>query len=204
MTVQPLDPALRDFVAVEHGPPLSVVVKNISGQPLRGLTVRFAIKGSDGKWLNFESTSVNLDPRTRPTMLPDESRIVFPAGISSVGLMGADMEVQASVEVVVDSAGGFHGPDTLDVFAVVSAKQRAREWLKDRLKGMTRAEQQIELETLSAQHVRRSGLFDRSNCFDFSVQQTAALLLRLSGSEEFDVSKFFGLKARQLVVTRVR
>ena len=126
--------------------PYSVIVKNVSTSPLRGINVVFYFETNDGSMTRNSFLTWNMDPRAMPTLAGGEYLLYFPESIltrvaqEGVPLsdlppelysraLSRDFEKYSRVTLAVDSIilsdGRFIGPDNLGKLSAIQDQQRA-------------------------------------------------------------------------------
>jgi hypothetical protein len=119
--------------------PFSVIVKNISGEALRGVNIVF----TEGP-KHYSFASINLDSGRPAQFVPNQSKFFAPhnlihtgaalgkinlpaqASVATIAGTYGQTPISASVELVVTAAGRFIGPDKLHVFEQQQEQKRAR------------------------------------------------------------------------------
>ncbi len=202
--------------------PFSIIVRNTSGMPLRGLTVLYVLQSKTGKENKFQFSARNLDSGTAPILRPNGYRFYSPSApandavlykrpellslmkpplASVASTLAKSQSVKVSVEIIVDSNGDFRGPDRLGVFAAAKEEERAALWLASRLSGKATLEQRRELEGLSKLKPTSRSAFDRDRYTETLANTARRLLAQMDSGRDGAVTRFLEYQRRQIAVT---
>jgi len=180
--------------------PYSIVVQNVSSEPLRGINVVFRRLHADGSQRPDSILSWNLDPAV--TLLPANGYRFFStffAFARAIGQPGSlaglnqrhplaavatglarERQITVSVEFVITSSGHVIGPDNLGRSSQIAAEQQAEKWLAGRLGAALESPEALvaQLQPLSEMQVSNAGAPFQMDFYNLKIQHDAALLVR--------------------------
>lgn len=204
--------------------PYSVILENVSSQPLLGTSVVFTVEDSRGKTLRYSFNTIDLDPSSPTLLQPGTHRFVSisnpanhmvrekrPEYLSrqritlsqAAAELRGNRRVSVSVEAVITMGGLLLGPDgNNDLSRRVLAEQQADAFLVGRLAASSGSEIEV-LKALSAQPVRRTGNPFAEDFYTLKLIDTSRQLLSLIGrGNTTAVSGYIGRVQKRVVVTR--
>jgi hypothetical protein len=202
--------------------PYSVIVQNVSNEPLLGVSVAFRNESSDGKTRPYSFTSRNMDPTTKPVLLPGGYALYTPSPplylaisrkhpVESLALptiladLSRERQITFAVEAVITSRGVLLGPDTLGSFDMIQAEQEAERRLVDMLTQLSGSPsaQMAKLRALSEmQTVPSNDPFHR-DFYNIALRNHAKHLLNLmQAGRDVNTSAFMAQTKRNIRIVR--
>jgi hypothetical protein len=199
--------------------PYSVLVKNVSNEELRGVSVVFWEAGENGLKHRQSYLAIMLDPTKHHPKKPGEHWLFMASGALnfsaqagngalspgvSVSSIVAELErspLVVSIEWVMNAKGEIFGPDSFNTAAKLQAEQRGRAALVKSLTGSADPKAAL-LAAAAIQPGPRNSLFDRDH-YNEQIRRDARLLLDGLNAGTVDAVRTYVTKVnREIVITK--